>query len=437
MQTHSSSARGGIFYGWWNVSASFTGLSLCYAMFTIFCFGVFLTPLSEEFGWSRADMSFAYTVNNLTIVLAAPLLGILIDRYGVRRILIPSIVLLGIAVASMSQLTGNIYHFYAMYLLIPLVGAGTLPTSYSRTIVAWFFKRRGIALGIALAGFGVGAAMIAPVSQFLIDHVGWRNAYLVFAALVFFVSLPVTYFLLRETPQEMGLDVDGESHPVDAQQAAQDRDPNIGLTVAEATRTRSFWLILLAFVVVGVGISSVVAHMVPMLKDRGVSPQVAAYCQMSMGLGLIFGRVLSGYLMDRFFAPYIAATFTLMLAFGVGILALGTSDYLIFVAAILIGLSTGSEISETAYLVSRYFGPKAYGMIYGIMFSAFQLGASFGPPALGRHFDQYGNYTNALWVLVVLAVIGALLVAVLGRYPDLSNNTQRNPALDQGQPLRV
>jgi len=138
-----------------------------------------------------------------------------------------------------------------------------------------------------------------------------------------------------------------------------------------------------------------------------------------LGLGLIFGRVISGYLMDHFFAPYIASAFTLMFVVGVAILASGASNYLVFVAATCIGLSLGSEISETAYLVSRYFGPKAYGIIYGIMFAAFQLGASFGPPALGKYYVLNGNYLSALWGLAVLGFIAAVLVAALGKYPDL------------------
>jgi MFS family permease len=158
----------GIFYGWWNVAASFVGLSLSYAMFTVFSFGVFVTPLEAEFGWSRAEISVALTITNITIVICSPLVGSLVDRAGVRRVLIPSIVLMGLAVSSMYLMQDHILHFYAMYLLIPLLGAGTLPLSYSRVVVAWFARRRGLALGISLAGFGVGAALIPPLGQWLI-----------------------------------------------------------------------------------------------------------------------------------------------------------------------------------------------------------------------------------------------------------------------------
>ena len=123
--------------------------------------------------------------------------------------------------------------------------------------------------------------------------------------------------------------------------------------------------------------------------------------------------------MDRFFAPYVAATFTLMTVIGLIILATGTSSYLVFIAAIAIGLSAGSEISETAYLVSRYFGPIAFGVIYGLMYAGFQLGAAAGAYYLGRHFVINGNYEDALWVLAGLVFIGAVLVASLEKYPKL------------------
>ena len=127
-----------IFYGWWNVLTGFFGMGLGYAMFTVFAFGTFVRPLEAEFGWSRGDMSFALTMNNIAIVIASPLLGLLIDRYGVRRVLIPSVILMSMTVLSMTQLTANIWHLYALYFLIPFLGAGTLPASYSRVIIAWF-----------------------------------------------------------------------------------------------------------------------------------------------------------------------------------------------------------------------------------------------------------------------------------------------------------
>lgn len=407
-----------MYYGWWNVAASFVGLSLSYAMFTVFAFGTFVTSLEAEFGWQRGPMSLALTIANITVVVASPLLGSLVDRVGVRRVMLVSVSLMGLCVASMSQMNGNIWHYYLMHLLIPLLGAGTLPLTYSRVIIAWFARRRGLALGISLAGFGVGATVIPALAQFIIENWGWREAYLVFAGLILLISLPVSFFLLRETPQEMGLQVDGQ------QPSADEADNSLvaegaGLSGRQALGERNFWLILGSFLFVGVGITSILAHLVPMLIGRGVAPATAALCMSSLGFGLIFGRVLAGYLMDHYFAPYVAAVFLLGLLAGVMILASGASGPVVFLAAILVGLATGSEISEIAYLVSRYFGQRAFGLIYGTMFAAFQAGSAAGAYAMGWYFDVAGNYLNALWGVSGLVALGIALILMLGRYPRL------------------
>lgn len=408
-----------IFYGWWNVLASFIGLALSYAMFTVFVFGTFLTPLEAEFGWQRGPMSLALTIANITVVVASPLLGVLVDRIGVRRVMLVSVVLLGLCVGSMSQLNGNIWYYYAMHLLIPLLGAGTLPLSYSRVMIAWFAKRRGIALGISLSGFGVGATLMPAIAQFIIENWGWREAYLTFAAMVLFISFPLTFFLLRENPEEMGLLPDGESRGTAVDDSGPVTDADIGLSAGEAIKTRSYWLIFGSFALVGVGITSILAHLVPILIGRGVAPATAALCMSSLGFGLIFGRIFAGFLMDRYFAPYVAAVFLLGLFLGVVILATGTAGPVVFVAAVLVGLATGSEISEIAYIVSRYFGPKAFGQIYGVMFGAFQLGSAVGAIAMGVYYDHAGDYINALWFVSGLVAIGIVLIVLLREYPDL------------------
>ena len=422
----------GGFYGWWNVATGFVGMGLSYAMFTVFAFGVFVKPLENEFGWSRGELSLAITMTNFAVVIASPCLGFIIDRFGVRRVLIPSLIMLGLTVASMALLSANLWHFYALYFLIPLLGAGTLPQSYSRVLIAWFERRRGIALGISLAGFGVGAMLVPVVAQLMIDSYGWRMAYAGFGAAVLALALPMAVFVLRERPAELGLQPDGgraatpaehegagsaSSAPGDAT-ADNARHPVSGLSWREAAQTRSFWLILVSFMLIGIGITSVIAHLVPMLTDRGVAPANAALYMSALALGLIAGRVLAGFLMDYFFAPYVAACFLLGLLAGIVILASGVGGALVFVAAVCVGMATGSEISEIAYICSRYFGPRAFGLIYGLMFSAFQLGSMVGSPLMGLYHDHAGNYTGALWVVAALVALGTVLIVLLGPYPD-------------------
>jgi len=162
-----------------------------------------------------------------------------------------------------------------------------------------------------------------------------------------------------------------------------------------------------------------------MLIDRGVAPTTAALCMTSLGIGLIFGRILSGYLMDRFFAPYITAIFLLGLFIGIVILALGTKGSFVFVAAVFVGLATGAEISEIAYICSRYFGQKSFAQIYGMMFAAFQLGSAFGAPVMGFYYDSVGNYIGALWFIAIIVLIGTILIATLEPYPNLDKKMGR------------
>ena len=415
-----------IFYGWWNVLTGFIGMALSYAMFTVFTFGTFVQPLESEFGWHRGEMSFALTMTNIAVVIASPSIGVFIDRLGVRRVLIPSVILMGVLVASMSRLTGNIWLLYAMYFLIPLLGAGTLPQSYSRVIINWFSRRRGLALGISLSGFGVGATLIPALAQLMIDHHGWRYAYLGFAAAILCVSLPLTIFLLRETPAEMGLVPDGKLI-TGPENSSLEISSYVNLSITEAAKTRSFWLILTSFLLVGIAITSILAHLVPMLIGRGISPEKAALCMSSLGIGLVCGRILGGMMMDHFFAPYVTAFFLLFLVAGISILALGTANDFVIIAAIFVGLATGSEISEIAYLCSRYFGTMSFCQIYGTMFAAFQIGSAFGPPIMGYYYDHAGNYIGVLWLLAIIAALGTFLIASLGPYPSQLRETSLEP----------
>ena len=416
-----SNFPGKLFYGWWNVATGFVGMSLSYAIFTVFAFGVFVAPLQQEFGWGRGELSFALSMTNLAVVIASPCLGLLIDAYGVRRILIPSVVLMAVSVAAMGMLSANIWHLYLLYFLIPFLGAGTLPQSYSRVLISWFNRRRGFALGLSLSGFGVGAMLIPVLAQLLIEVVGWRASYFIFAAAIVLLALPMAVFFLRESPAEMDLLADGDVCEPEAEKSPPAEQEAGGLSGREAMKTSSYWLILASFLMVGVGLTGVLAHLYPLLIDRGLSPQLAARCMASIGPGIIIGRILAGYLMDRFFAPYVTAMFLLGMVLGISILASGTTSILVFPAAILVGMASGSEISEIAYICSRYFGRKAFGQIYGIMFAAFQIGAIFGAPLMGLYHDRAGDYIGALWILAGIVLTGAITIALLKPYPQLEN----------------
>jgi MFS family permease len=408
-----------IFYGWFVVGGAFVGLASGWSAL-FFTFGTFIQPLQDTFGWQRGQISVGFSIVSLTAVLASPFLGMLVDRYGVRRILLPSVAMLGLVIASAYALTANIWHFYAIWLGVALLGAGTSPLSYSRLIVKWFHRRLGLALGIGLAGVGVGSALLPQVVQAITAAYSWREGYLGLGVIVLLLSFPILYLFVRDDPQDMGLQRDGDTDTMPTTLTGAISES--GFTVQESTGRRSFWLMIGLFTMVGLITSAIIAHLIPLMIDRGASPGQAAAAQSMLGVSLIVGRVFAGYLMDRFFAPRVAIAFLLGPIVGLSLLALGAAGLPAIVASILVGLATGAEFDVMSYLTSRYFGLRSFGKIYGYFFAVFQLGAASGPILMGYTFDLHGEYTVALWALVGATTLACALAASVGPYPNLPDN---------------
>ena len=411
-------ALGKIFYGWKIVGVSIVGLATGWAALGIFSFGQFIKPLENAFGWSRGEISNTLLVINLTGICMAPVLGILVDRFGVRRVLVPSSFMLGVLVASLYFLTSNIWHFYLVWFCVAVFGAAATPLSYSKVIVEWFDRRRGLALGLGLAGVGLGAALMPAISHGLITNYGWQVGYLGLGGIVLLVSSPVLYVFLRNTPQEMNLNSDGDLD------STLETDVIVGFTVAETVRRRPFWLMVSMFTLVGMSATAVIIHLTPLLIESGISRERAAAIQALMGLSLIFGRVFAGFLMDRIFAPYVSIAFLLGPVVGLALLATGVSGTTATAAAVLVGLAIGAEFDVLSYFVSRYFGLLSFGLIFGLLFAAFELGAGLGPALLGWCFDRTGEYTLALWAMCFAAAMACVLTALLGPYPDLPEGSE-------------
>lgn len=392
--------------------ASALGLAFGYSSIGVISFSVFVGPLSQEFGWGRGDMSLAFTLMSITIVLLAPFAGMLLDRYGVRRILIPAILCFGIVIASLSLLTGSIVHFYCMYLLMALSGVCTTPTSYSRVVVAWFDRNRGLALGIVLAGIGAGTALIPPFAQLLTSQFGWRSAYLGLGLLVCLVSLPAVVAWLREP---VGL----TSH--------HSRSVEEGFSFQDSIRRPQFLLLVISFVLLGIMTGGMLGHLVPILVDRGVAPSVAATVASFLGVSLIGARLLTGYLMDRFFAPIVAVIFLTGPVMGVVIFMSSLDGVYPVLAVILVGLGIGAEMDFMSYLVSRYFGLRAFSRLYGLLYSCLTIGISIGPVVMGYSHQYGGTYDAGLKALLVVSVLAIIPFFMLGKYPALPSSTHQLP----------
>jgi MFS family permease len=390
---------------WWIVLASFLGLMVSPGPVVTYAFGVFLKPVSEDLGLSRGAFSAALNLNTIILAVFIPVVGNLIDRYGVRIVVMPMIVLFAVTTASQSYLQSSLPVLYGLLALQGLFAACQAPTGYAKAISAWFDRDRGRALGIAMAGVGMGVMLMPQFLTFLMQTYGWRGAYVgLGAVVVVFAFAPVALFV-RE--------------PVSPGPAAAKERPDlaVGLSVGEAvTCCPRFWSMIVAFFLAIAAINGTLAHVIAMLTDRGV-PLGTANLAMSMaGVAIIAGRILSGFFVDRFFAPFVAIFFFTCSLFGILMLLSGAGGAVPILGTALCGFGVGAEVDLMAFFVGRYFGLRAFGAIYGLMFAAFVVGLGLGAYLMGLCFDLAHSYHPMLIMFLGALAVACLLIVGLGPY---------------------
>ncbi len=391
---------------WTVVFAAFTGQMFGVGTLIIYSFGLFTEPLAEEFGWSYVDIALALTVFNYSVVLGAFVVGRLIDRIGARSVILPSTVLFACVLGSLYFLTASLLHLYLIFFLAAVLGCGTLPIGHARIIVDWFDKRRGLALGLVLSGVGIGAAVLPPLIQYLLDTMGWRIAYLVLGALVLFVSFPIGALFLREADN---------TRTVCGANPAQDSH---GATPLDTLRHLPIWILGLFSFTAGLVLIGALAHFVPMLRHAGVSGQQAAGYASIIGMSVVLGRVSIGWLVDRFFAPRVIFVFFLAPCIAFILLQSPDSQLPYALSAIGIGLALGAEVDVLAYLVSRYFGTQHFGVLYGGLFSVFTIGAANGPLLIAYLYETQSGYDLALLILTLATLLICGLTFLMPKFPS-------------------
>ncbi len=398
--------------GWRVVIGSTIALTVSNGPILLFTFGVFLQPVSQEFGWPRGAMSLGLTAGLILGGLATPLLGSLIDRWGIQRITLISITLFAGSFALLSQTPQNIVVFGAMYAAAGLLSCGQAPLPFAKAISACFEERRGLALGIAMAGIGIGIAAAPLAARALLTVFGWRHAYALLGAASWLIAFPAVLFLVKD-PETTRIVAGAATTKVQA-----------GEAVSYVVRGKEFWLIATATFLVVMTINGIVAHLQALAIDRGVPAGAAARLLAAMGLATILGRLLSGYLLDRLFAPYVAAATFLVPLIGVSVLWSGTSTFSYLVCtAVCFGLSLGAEVDIIGFLIGRYFGLRSYGQVYGYVFAAFTIGSGLGPFLMGLSFDRTGNYMASLAAFSGALVLAAWLISRLGEYRFSGHST--------------
>lgn len=400
-----------MFYGWKIAAASFAILFFVIGI-VYYSFPVFYGPLINEFGWTRAQVTAGFAIS---IVVIGPLFGIsagfLIDRYGPRRVLLLGLVFAGTAFLGYGWMQ-TLWVFYLFYFLqtAGYVVAGPIPNQV--LISNWFNRYRGRAMAVAYLGAGIGASAAPEVAGFLIDSVGWRWAMRSISACILLALIPITLKMVRNRPSDLKLLPDGAA-PAEAR-VAKAAAGGYG-SLGSVLRTPAFWLIALgSFMSIG-AVGGVIQHLVLFLQDQGFTAVEARRVPVLVGLASIAGRIVMGWLADKFPKKYVMLAACLFVGGAVPLLYspnLGTTAY---VFAVIFGFGMGADYMLIPLLTADCFGLRSLGRIMGVIITTDSVGQAFAPVVVGHIFDVTKSYDWAFVLLTAMALSGALAIAFVRR----------------------
>jgi len=389
--------------GWPLIVAGLIGTGCGISGISIYTVGVFTKPLTDAFGWSRAEIQGLLACYVIGVLIGGPIIGMIMDRRGVRGVTVISSLGFGVALVLLGLGTNNLMQFYAFGIFAGAIGAGTTSITWSRAIMSEFEAKRGFALGLALTGSGVCAAIVPIYSTWLVTEYGWRLAYIGLAILPAVIATPVAWIVLGKLGNA-------------TRQKDEPAKPMTGLTLKESVRGYAFWGIGLGLFFAGLGTSGVAPHLIPLLTDRGLTAIDAAKIATFLGIAVVAGRVVAGYLVDKFWPPGVAAVVLGVPAIAALILTgEDQSRTMVTIAAMMVGFAGGAEFDLLAFLTARYLGFKQYGLIYGCMYGLFVIATGLSPVLVGMVFDSLGTYVPALYAISGCFVASALMMLTLAK----------------------
>jgi MFS family permease len=392
----------GVFYGWWIVLAVFLNYFWAVAL-TYYGIAVFTPSLVSSLKLTRAQVMQGFVLGYVVVgSLFGFFAGALIDRLGPRRVIRAGIGLVGLSLVLMGKME-NLWQYYLLSVteVLGFVLSGPIPNQV--LICNWFRVKRGQAMGYAYLGAGFGGAAAPVLDHFLIERFGWRRAFEILGLLILLILLPVVQWVIRSAPRDIGLSPDGVKSmpPSGAGELAQK-----GLT-GRAVRNRNFWLILAGTTLVIGAIGTVVQHLILFLKDEGYSAAWASAVLSSIVLSSLAGRVVVGYLADRYEKKNVMAFFYLLLAVCIPLLFLARNPQVVWGFALLFGFGMGADYMLIPLVTAESFGLEALGKLLALIISVYSIGQWVGPALAGRIFDAYHSYDPAWIIAIAAGVLGA------------------------------
>lgn len=378
------------------------------ASISLYVIGTLTGPIEAEFGWSRAQIMLGLTVSTLMGALLGPLVGILLDRWGPRRIAVPGVALTLLLFSSLSLATDNYSLWLALWLVISIGGLGVAPTVWTLAIASTFEKSRGLAIALAMCGSAVSALVLPNLATWLMTAHGWRLAVPMFCAIIGVVLLPVVWF--------------GFHSKADLVRAAAIQTEATTVTPAGVTNLRTavlspqFIKLALAAFLFSVVVLGMVANMVPVMASFGFGTTEAAAIAGMLGIGSFTGRIATGYLIDRYNSSVIAGSLVLLPVVScLLLLNVDGSALVASVAVLIFGLALGAEVDVVAFLAAEKFGTARFGTIFSFINSGWTLATAVGPLLISLSFDITRNYELAIQLAIPAFVIVSLLLFTIGK----------------------
>ena len=481
--------------GWPVVAAAAVGVGLGLSPLPFYTIGVFIPPMLQEFGpmgWTPGDILNALAIYTFGAFAAAPVIGLLAEKFGARNVALVSTVTFSFGMMALSFNTGSKSLYIGLWLLLAFAGAGTLPITFTRPVNNWFEKNRGIALGIALIATGIFGALAKFFAQEIVEIADWRTAYRALGLLPLVIALPIVWLGLRDIHDTSARDavvtrfkipilavslsgacaflyvVSQQVFPLIAERgwrleyimavtfmglvltpitamifldirkvppaisASQGDVVLPGLTLPQALKEWRFWVLALIFVPISYAVGAVIPNIERILTATGFSMSEAVGLATLTGLAVLGGRVIGGLLIDRFWAPAVAFVFLASPAIALWLLGQPDLDAsMATVAILMIGFGAGVEYDFMAYMVSKYFGMRSYSAIYGAIYGFFALGAGLGPTIMTRLADANG-WQSTLTQAAIILFVSTLPLLILGRYRNFSVSPEpAAPAMQQ------
>jgi sugar phosphate permease len=407
----------GIFYGIWIAAAGFVLLFL-FAGAGFYSFSIFIKPFEETFGWSRAAVSLAMSIYMMLQGVCGPLVGYLTEKYGPKRVMTAFAAGAGAAFILVS-FTHALWFFYLAYALLSITttGIGFIPVS--RLLTRWFVRRRGTAIGFTMVGISAGGFVMSPVVGMLNSYFSWRASYVFLGLLVWILAIPMTLFVMKASPSEMGLRPDGDdpdavkgSNVFESGQAASNVEEE-GWPLKPALKTRTFRWVALTYLLAPMAQGGVLQHQVPLVTEAGLAPTAAAMAMgLTAGMGGL-GKLSFGRLSESLPFHYVAMACFGIQALAISMLLLIPSSTMVWIYVVLYGFGMGGVVVLLPLVVGHFFGLAAFGTIMGAVAFIQGIGSSSGAVISGMIYDHMGSYQYALILFggIYLSAIGTIIMA--------------------------